>query len=345
MADIKDVATRASVSVATVSRVLNGSARVSSATRKRVIAAMEELGYRPNAVARSLRTEETRVLGLILGDVLNPFFGALARAVERGARAAGYTVVICNADEDPDEQDHYVRVLLEQQVDGLLLCPTAEVTSMVRAAVGSARPLVFVDRVLPDLDVPSVRVDGTAAMHALITHLRALGHRRIAFISGPAALSTGRERTAVFLAAMRANGLATRPGYLEAGDFRTASGHEITARFLDLPEPPEAIVVGDNLMTLGAFDAVRERGLRIPEDVAIASYDDVPWFAHLDPPVTAISQPVAELGARAVQTVLGLIAARAAASTVLPAGLVVRRSCGEGLASVAKAGEDEKEIR
>lgn len=344
MTDIKDVAARAGVSVATVSRVLNASPRVSSATRERVVAAMEELGYRPNAVARSLRTDETRVLGLILGDILNPFFTALARAVEDEARAAGYTVVICNADEDPHEQDHYVRVLLEQQVDGLLLCPTDEVTSMVRSAVRSARPLVLVDRVLPELHVPSVRVDGTTAMHALITHLRGLGHRRIAFIAGPQALSTGRERTATFLEAMRANGMATPPEYLEAGDFRVASGQEITARFLALAEPPEVIVAGDNLMTLGALDAVRERGLRIPADVAIASYDDVPWFAHVDPPVTAISQPVAELGARAVGTVIELINTRAASSAVLSASLVVRRSCGEPPAGPANV-NDEKEIR
>jgi len=344
MTDIKDVAARAGVSVATVSRVLNANPRVSSATRERVVAAMEELGYRPNAVARSLRIDETRVLGLVLGDILNPFFTALARGVEDEARTAGYTVVICNADEDPDEQDHYVRVLLEQQVDGLLLCPTAEVTSMVRAAVRSAKPLVFVDRVLPELDVPSARVDGTAAIHALVAHLRDLGYRRIAFISGPPTLSTGRERSALFLEAMRANGLATRPEYLEAGDFRAASGREITARFLALPEPPEVIVVGDNLMTLGALDAVRERGLHIPADMAIASYDDVPWFAHLDPPMTAISQPVAELGARAVRTLLELIRTRTASSTVLSASLVVRRSCGEPPAGRANA-EDEKEIR
>jgi LacI family transcriptional regulator len=341
MADIRDVASRAGVSVATVSRVLNDSARVSAATRSRVTAAMKDLGYRPNAVARSLRTEATMTIGLIIGDILNPFFTALARAVEDEARAAGYTVVIGNADERPEQQDHYVQVLLEQRVDGLLLCPTGEVTPMVRAAADSGRPLVFVDRMLPGLDVPSVRVDTTEAMHALISHLHGLGHRRIAFISGPAMLSTGRERTATFTDAMRAHGLDVRPEYLKAGDFRAASGKAITAGFLDLPEPPEVIVAGDNLMMLGTLDEVRARGLRIPADVAIASYDDVPWFIHLEPPVTVISQPVMELGTQAVRTLLDRIGSRSARSAVLPASLVVRRSCGENSADATSTGGKE----
>jgi LacI family transcriptional regulator len=310
MAGMKDVAARAGVSVATVSRVLNGNPKVAPATEARVRAAIEALHYRRNAVARSLRTDATKTLGLIIGDILNPFFAELARAVEDEARKMGYTVVIGNADERADRQDHYVRTLLEQRVDGLLICPTAEVTPLVRDLAGAGGPLVFLDRTMPGLEVPAVRVDGTEAIRDLVAHLVSLGHRRIAFISGPEQLSVP-------------------AGYLEEGDFQAASGRTITARLLDLPEPPEVIFAGDNLMALGALDEIRARGLRIPADVALASFDDVPWFVHLDPPITAISQPAQELGRRAVQAILARIGHGPIESAALPARLVVRRSCGE----------------
>jgi LacI family transcriptional regulator len=329
MADIRDVAARAGVSVATVSRVLNDSPKVSEETRAKVRTAMRELRYRPNAVARSLRTDATRTLGLIIGDILNPFFAALARAVEDEARTAGYTVVIGNADERPEQQDHYVRTLLEERVDGLLICPTAEVTPLVEDCVRGGSPLVFLDRTLPGLDVPSVRADGTRAIHDLVRHIRRLGHRRVAFIGGPELLSTGRERRQAFLAAMREFGLAVRDDYLEAGDFQAASGRAIAARFLDLPRPPEVIFAADNLMALGALDEIRARGLRIPDDVALASFDDVAWFVHVDPPITAISQPAEELGRSAVRVLLERVERRPVESVVLPARLVIRRSCGE----------------
>ncbi|GAA4503404.1 LacI family DNA-binding transcriptional regulator [Actinoallomurus oryzae] len=329
MAGIKEVAAHAGVSVATVSRVLNGSPRVSEDARAKVRAAVEALRYRPNAVARSLRTEATHTLGLVIGDILNPFFAELARAVEDEAREAGYTVVIGNADERPERQDHYVRTLLEQRVDGLLICPTAEVTPLVRDCVAAGGPLVFLDRTLPGLQVPSVRVDGTGAVRELIQHLHGLGHRRIAFISGPDLLSTGRERTRAYVHAMRAAGLEIREEYVEAGDFQAASGQAIAARFLDLPEPPEVIFAGDNLMALGALDEIRARGMRIPGDVALASFDDVAWFVHVDPPITAIAQPAGELGRRAVRTLLERVAGRPVKPVVLPARLMIRRSCGE----------------
>ncbi|MEU4546288.1 LacI family DNA-binding transcriptional regulator [Nonomuraea dietziae] len=327
MARIKDVAAHAGVSVATVSRVLNDNPSVTEETRDRVYAAMKELRYVPNAVARSLRTEATRTLGLIIGDILNPFFTELARGVEDEARQAGYTVIIGNADERAEEQDHYVRTLVEQRVDGLLICPTAEVTPLVEELVRTGRPLVFLDRTISGLDVPSVRADGATAIAELVAHLKRRGHRRIAFASGPATLSTGRERTEAFAAAMAEAGLDLRAEYMAAGDFREGSGRAITARLLDLPEPPEVIFFGDNLMTLGGLDEIRARGLSIPGDVAVASFDDVTWFVHVDPPITAIAQPTAEMGRTAVRLLLQGVAGRSGQSVVLPAELVVRRSC------------------
>jgi LacI family transcriptional regulator len=187
--------------------------------------------------------------------------------------------------------------------------------------------------------VPSVRVDGTEAIRELVAHLRALGHRRVAFISGPGILSTGRDRTDAFLAAAAGNGLAVPAEYVRIGDFRAGSGQALTSALLDLPEPPEVIFVGDNLMALGALDEIRRRGLRIPDDIALASFDDVPWFAHIHPPMTAISQPTAELGRRAVRVILDSLSGKPAESVVLPAVLTVRESCGEtGRAQAGRTG-------
>ncbi|MFD3620381.1 LacI family DNA-binding transcriptional regulator [Streptomyces sp. NPDC058676] len=329
MASIKDVAAEAGVSVATVSRVLNDHPSVSADARTRVLAAVEVLGYRRNAVARSLRTDQTHTLGLVISDVMNPYFTELARSVEEEARALGYSVIIGNADERPDLQDHHVRNLLDRRIDGLLVSPTDGGSPLMLGAARGGTPMVFVDRWIPGVDVPVVRADGLAAVRDLVAHLHGLGHRRLAIIAGPAATTTGQERVAAFRAALHAHGLALPDVYIGQGDFQAASGRRVTEGFLDLPEPPEVVFATDNLMALGALDAIRARGLSVPEDIALAAFDDIPWFVHTDPPITAIAQPTGELGRAAVRALVDRIEGRSPESVTLPARLVVRRSCGE----------------
>src|SRR4051812_972570 len=240
MASIKDVAAEAGVSVATVSRVLNDHPSVSADARTRVLAAVETLGYRPNAVARSLRTDQTRTLGLVISDVLNPYFTELARSVEEEARALGYSVIIGNADERPDLQDHHVRTLLDRRIDGLLVSPTDGGSPLMLDAARGGTPMVFVDRWIPGVDVPVVRSDGQAAIRALVAHLHRLGHRRLAIIAGPAATTTGSERVEAFRAALGEHGISLPEDYVGQGDFQAASGRRATERFLALPEPPDA---------------------------------------------------------------------------------------------------------
>jgi len=338
MASIKDVAAEAGVSVATVSRALNGHPSVSAAARARVLAAVETLGYRPNAVARSLRTDQTRTLGLVISDVMNPYFTELARSVEEEARALGYSVIIGNADERPDLQDHHVRTLLDRRIDGLLVSPTDGGSPLMLDAVRAGTPMVFVDRWIAGLDVPVVRSDGRAAVRELVAHLHRLGHRRLAIIAGPAATTTGRERVTAFQEALAEYGLRLPDDYIGQGDFQATSGRRATERFLDLDEPPEVVFAADNLMALGALDAVRARGLRVPEDLALAAFDDIPWFVHTDPPVTAVAQPTGELGRAAVRALVDRIEGRPGESVTLPARLVVRRSCGEPANPPAPAG-------
>ncbi|MFF5878340.1 LacI family DNA-binding transcriptional regulator [Streptomyces californicus] len=329
MAGIKDVAAEAGVSVATVSRVLNGHPSVSQEARTRVLAAVEALGYRPNAVARSLRTAQTRTLGLVISDVLNPYFTELARFVEEEARALGYSVIIGNADERPDLQDHHVRTLIDRRIDGLLVSPADGGTPLLRDVALSGTPMVFVDRWIPGIDVPVVRADGTGAVRDLVAHLHGLGHRRLAIIAGPAATTTGDERVEAFRGALRDHGLALPDAYIEQGDFQAASGRRATEGFLELAEPPEVVFAADNLMALGALDAIRARGLRVPDDIALAAFDDIPWFVHTGPPITAVAQPTADLARAAVRALADRIEGRTPQSVTLPARLVVRRSCGE----------------
>ncbi|CAM5265794.1 MULTISPECIES: LacI family DNA-binding transcriptional regulator [Streptomyces] len=329
MAGIKDVAAEAGVSVATVSRVLNGHPSVSQEARTRVLAAVEALGYRPNAVARSLRTAQTRTLGLVISDVLNPYFTELARFVEEEARALGYSVIIGNADERPDLQDHHVRTLIDRRIDGLLVSPADGGTPLLRDVALSGTPMVFVDRWIPGIDVPVVRADGTGAVRDLVAHLHGLGHRRLAIIAGPAATTTGDERVEAFRGALRDHGLALPDAYIGQGDFQAASGRRATEGFLELAEPPEVVFAADNLMALGALDAIRARGLRVPDDIALAAFDDIPWFVHTGPPITAVAQPTADLARAAVRALADRIEGRTPQSVTLPARLVVRRSCGE----------------
>ncbi|MGW4307882.1 LacI family DNA-binding transcriptional regulator [Streptomyces californicus] len=329
MAGIKDVAAGAGVSVATVSRVLNGHPSVSQEARTRVLAAVEALGYRPNAVARSLRTAQTRTLGLVISDVLNPYFTELARFVEEEARALGYSVIIGNADERPDLQDHHVRTLIDRRIDGLLVSPADGGTPLLRDVALSGTPMVFVDRWIPGIDVPVVRADGTGAVRDLVAHLHGLGHRRLAIIAGPAATTTGDERVEAFRGALRDHGLALPDAYIGQGDFQAASGRRATEGFLELAEPPEVVFAADNLMALGALDAIRARGLRVPDDIALAAFDDIPWFVHTGPPITAVAQPTADLARAAVRALADRIEGRTPQSVTLPARLVVRRSCGE----------------
>ncbi|MFE4664014.1 LacI family DNA-binding transcriptional regulator [Streptomyces sp. NPDC056716] len=328
MASIKDVAAAAGVSVATVSRVLNDHSSVSADARTRVLAVVDTLGYRPNAVARSLRTDQTRTFGLVIPDVLNPYFTELARSVEEEARSLGYSVIIGNADERPEVQDHHVRTLLDRRIDGLLVAPTEGGSSLIADAVRGGTPMVFVDRWIAGVDVPVVRSDGRAAVRELVAHLWSLGHRRVAIIAGPEATTTGSERVAAFREAMAAYGLPVPDVYIGQGDFQAESGRRVTAGFLALPEPPDAVFATDNLMALGALDAVRARGLRVPDDIALVAFDDIRWFVHTDPPITAIAQPTGELGRAAVRALVEVIAGRRPDSVTLPARLVVRRSCG-----------------
>src|SRR5690606_30390683 len=247
MATIKDVAKAAGVSTASVSRVLSGHPATSPQMRERVRAAAAALNFRPNAIARSLRSTGTRTVGLVVSDLMNPFFTELARAVEDTARAAGYSVIVGNADERLDQQDHYIRNLLERQVDGLIVVPTIETSPLLREAAERDLHVVLVDRPVADVELPTVLAAAGPAVRELVDHLVTTGRRRPAVITGPRDAGTARLRLETFRAALAEHGLDLPDSRVLDGEFRSTGGYAAMAQAID-EEPPDAVFVAHGSM-------------------------------------------------------------------------------------------------
>ena len=327
---MKDVARLAGVSIATVSRVMSGTATVSRKLRERVQAAIEELDYRPSRVARSLRTRRARILGVIVSDIRNPFFTAVVRGIEDVAHVNAYSLLLCNSDENAVKEQLYIQVLLAERVAGVIISPTDEDSTTCGTLVDSRIPVVAVDRRLRRVDADTVIVDNIKGASQAVSHLVRMGHRRIASIGGPARISTGRERLEGYRNALADHEIAVDESLIKIGDFKQDSGYQLAHELLSLENAPGAIFVANNLMTLGALSAIHGRGLNIPRDVAIVGFDDMPWATSLPPPLTAVAQPTYELGSTAANLLLQRIAdrERVLVEMMLEPDLVVRASCG-----------------
>ena len=328
MADItiKDVASLAGVSAATASRVLSGNPATSPHARDRVAAAVIELDYRPNAQARALRSTRSDSIGLLVPDVRNPFFADLAHTVEQAALAEGYVTLLGNANEQKEQQDRYLDTLISRRVDGIIVAPLGDGGGSIRYLIEREIPTVFVDRTIDGIDVPSVTTDSTVGVRQTVEHLASLGHTRIGYISGPNETSTGRDRFAAFTAAVADAGLSQDPDLIYFGDFQAASGSAGVHVLLELNDPPTALLAADSLMAVGAIAILHKLGLRIGTDLALVAFDDIEWFALLDPALSVISHSVEDMGRIAVDLLLEVIAGETPKSVVLPSELVVRAS-------------------
>ena len=351
MVGLKDVALRAGVSVSTVSRVLTGSPLVNAETRDRVQQAMDALGYHPNRVARRLRGDrgEASLIGLIVPDIQNPFFAEVARGVERVAQTEGYMVFVGNSDEDELVERRYLQLMRAERVDGIILPASSDNAAAVIEMARGGLPVVCVDRRLPRAALDTVVADNVEGAHEAVCHLLQIGHRRIGFIGGRRQLSTTHERQEGYRRALAEHGIDVDETLIRAGDSRQPGGRELTREILELPHPPTALLVGNNLMTLGALEAIHALGLRIPDDVAIVGYDDMPWASAFNPPLTAVRQPGQELGRQAAELLLARIAdpSRSTALVTLRPELVVRQSCGVGREAQirALARRDERVVK
>ena len=304
---MKDVAELAEVSVSTVSHVLNGTRKVSEETRGGVLAAVEELGYRPNLLAKGLKTRRTFTIGLLISDIQNAFFTSLVRGVEDEALSRGYHLFLCNTDEDPGREDEYVTELAKKRVDGLMVAPSARREDYVRRLRAEGVPFVFVDREVEGVEADVVSVDNKTGMGLIAEHLVGLGHRRIGMISGPLDKASGFERYTGLKEALDDLGAPLEEGLVRFGDFRTTGGMEAARGLMGLPSPPTALVIANNQMTLGAMLAAKEAGLVIPKDISLVGFDDPEWAPLADPPLTALAQPTYEMGVRAAELLLDRI--------------------------------------
>ncbi|WP_433045270.1 LacI family DNA-binding transcriptional regulator [Dactylosporangium sp. CS-033363] len=316
---IYEVAAKAGVSPATVSRVLNG-ARVSAESERLVRAAATELDFTPNRTARRLRGQRSAVIGLIIPDIENPFFTALARGVENRARAAGYSVVLCNTDEDPEREATYIDIALAEHMAGVILAP-ADDASDVSRLVASRRPVVAVDRSLARADVDAVTVDNRAGGRSAAESLFAAGFTRVACITGPSSVETAQLRMAGWRqAAARHAGPAYLEDLLRYADYRVDGGRQAMAELLALPEPPDAAVVANNLMAAGALDALHDAGLA-PPGFGLAVFGDLPFASFGRRGIRVVDVPARELGETAATLLLERIGGDAG-----PAKTVVLRT-------------------
>jgi LacI family transcriptional regulator len=335
MPTMADVARSAGVSVATVSHVLNDTRPVLPHTRQAVLDAIEELGYTPNTLARSLVTSRTRSIGLAVSAISNPYFTEILQGVEAGALEHGYSLLIADPHDDPEHERKVVQLLHERRVDGMIVAPSADPRELVAYLSRHDMPAVFLDRVVDSPEDGTPRFDQVCADSAeptagLVTHLAGLGHRRIALVAGRPGLSTTGERITGYRHGLAAAGLPFDERLVVHGDSESAGGQRATAALLSLAAPPTALVTANNTMTLGALRALRERGLSVPEDIALCCFDDFAWADLFTPRLTAIAQPSKEIGTQAVRVLLERLAApeRAARTVRLACTFVHRTSCG-----------------
>jgi LacI family transcriptional regulator len=325
---ISDVARLAEVSKSTVSHVLNNTRNVENGTRERVLAAVDQLGYRPSVAARSLTTNRTRTVGMIISDASNFFFSEMLRGVEDVLHAAQYGLTVCNTDEVLEREAHYLDLLLRHRVDGIIAAATSQRWSALREAEAQHTPVVFVDRRFADLDGPYVGADNEGGAYMGTCHLMDRGYEEIGILAGFQRLSSMRERLAGCQRALREAGVPLRDDWTVASPLSVEAGRQSMLQLLSLPTRPRAVFVNNNLLTLGAMLAIKEAGLKCPEDVALVGFDDHPWAAVSDPPLTVVRQPARKVGSIAADILCALIDGREVerTSVVLPCDLVVRKS-------------------
>jgi LacI family transcriptional regulator len=329
---IKDVARASGVSSMTVSRVINESQKVRPETRRRVEQAIAELGYVPSRLARGLSRQRTGTLAVIVPDVANPFFTQVVRAAEEVARRGGYGVILCDTRADLSVERDVVEELIAHRVEGIVIAPVSDrSTAHLRRLDEFQVPCVLVDRTLPGVERDAVVGDSFAGAQRLVEHLIALGHRRIGLIVEANQVSTARDRRRGYEAALAAADVALDPSLVVETAVDPVGGAEGMRRLLELEQPPTAVFTVNNLVALGAIEAVRGAGLEVPDDVALVCFDDIEYASRLYPFLTVLEQPAETFGTVATQLLLERIRGRGPARrhvVVLPGEFVVRKSCG-----------------
>jgi LacI family transcriptional regulator len=321
------------VSVATVSYVINAGPRpVSEATRARVLRAVRQLDYRPSEIARSLRLQRTRTIGLIVPDTANPFFAAVAKGVEDAGFAAGYSVLLGHSGYDVSRERSYAEVMISKQVDGVVFVQATTDAAAAQSLLQHRIPTVAVDREVVEVEIDCVVADNFGGSKAAAEHLVKLGHRRIACIVRSAALSNTRERLRGYQAALAEAALEPSASYLKLGGAGYDEGRRAMEQLLGLDPRPTAVLAFPDIVAVGAIRAILDAGLRVPGDVSVVGFDDIPPSGFMHPALTTVAMPKWEMGQRAAEVLLARIAGAEPSATaqriVLPTVLVVRESTG-----------------
>ncbi len=338
---VSDVAREARVSKATAARALGDYGAVSDSVRDRVQAAAEALGYRPNELARSMNTGKSNTIGVVVGDIENPYFGLAMRGISDAAKDEGFDVILVNTSEDVQAEIDAVRVLLDKRVDGVIVAPaSSNETAHLRSVYESGRPLVLLDRRIADLEVDVVEADMTTAAYQATRHLTDAGHRRIAFIStldvsddvfregGQLQVSSVADRLEGVLTAQRDVGIPDAADLVRFAPEGAPAIKSVVRELLALPDAPTALIASDSLVALSTFRTLRDLRLTVPDDVSFVMFDDFEWTTLTSPPLTVVSQPIYDMGVQAARIVIGRVQGRVVpdAQRTFPATLVVRES-------------------
>jgi DNA-binding LacI/PurR family transcriptional regulator len=328
---LNKVAEKAGVSIATVSRVINNSAKVNPETRLRVQQIIKELKFRPNRVAIRLRNKNAsgNLLGVLVPDIQNPFYIDVLKGIEDVAYENKYALIMCNFSQDEKKEKRYIEILQAESIDGLIAAPTHELDQHVINLVKSGMPIVCVDRGLSGVDVDVVLVENKNGAFTAVNHLAKSGYKRIAYISGLPQIPSSKQRELGYLEALKANGLPVDRILIKYGNSSHESGIRLCEELLNMIVPPDAIFTGNNLITLGALETINKKGWKIPEKIAIIGFDDMYWANSLNPPLTAVRQPAYEIGKRAAEQLLQRIndPSRPTMSMILKTELMIRKSC------------------
>jgi LacI family transcriptional regulator len=328
---LRDVAEAAGVHAATASRALNPATRglVNADTARRVIKVAEQLGYRPNPIARGLKTAKSGTVGIVIPDLMNPLFPPIVRGIEEVLESAGYSGLIVNTDNDPGREQWQIELLRSRQVEGLIVATARVDHPMMEQLHREGVVMVMVNRRPEGVDVPSITPDDAAGVELAVRHLADLGHTRIAHVAGPQTTSTGVGRARAFRAAVRDLGLDDDPRLVTTTDsWSEDAGAEGLRRLLDSGAEFTAIFAGNDLIALGCYDVFRERGIDCPAEMSVVGFNDMPFLDKLRPPLTTIAIPHQQIGAEAARLLLDAIAdqTRPSRSVMLPPSLVVRES-------------------
>ena len=333
---MRQIAARARVSVGTVSHVINHTAGVREPVRRRVLEAIERLGYQPSLLARGLRRNQTTIIGVIIPDISNPFFPLVVRGVEDIAYQNSYRLMLCNADNDAQKEQVYFDELRAYRMAGLIVIPSANSRLVAAADTAGELPVVCLDRCPEGWKGDSITVDNTEGAYQATRYLLELGHRRIAAITGQLHVTSAVERLKGFKRALREFGVTIAPEYIQEGRFDRLSGYEKSLLLLQFSPRPTAIFAANDLVALGVLAAMRELGLRCPEDVSLTGFDDLELASFTNPALTTVAQPAYQMGARAAALLFERLRGEA-----LPAQHIVMKTALKARDSTAAPRRDE----